>query len=62
VAMRRDKEVFDAVALVIEVFAKDVLDRTIGLREYDGAAAEFVHMSADSVADMVLVHDGKCVS
>lgn len=51
------EEVFDAVTLAIEVLVKGRFLRSAGVHGYDGDAAELVHISADGVAVVALVHD-----
>jgi hypothetical protein len=57
VVFESGEEVFDAVALVIEVLVKGGLWGSAWMQGYDGDAAELVHISADGVAVVALVHD-----
>ena len=50
--------VFDAVAFAIDVLVKGRRDGSSRVQGYDGDAAELVHISADGVAVVALVHDG----
>lgn len=51
------EEVFDAVALAIEMLVKGRFFRPAGVYGYDGDAALLVHISTDGVAVVALVHD-----
>lgn len=51
--------VFDAVAFAVDVLVKGGRDGSSWVQGYDGDAAELVHISADGVAVVALVHDGK---
>ncbi len=59
VGFEAGEEIFDAVAITIEVLVKVGFGGTITPRGYDGDAAELVHISADGVAVISLVHDGE---
>jgi len=55
------EKIFDAVPLAIEMLVKGWFYRSAGVDGYDGDAAELVHISADGVAVVALVHDGESV-
>ncbi len=57
VGFEASEEIFDFVALAIEMLVKGWFSHTIVPRGYDGDAAELVHISADRVAIVSLVHD-----
>ena len=51
------EEIFDTVAFTIEVLVKGGFFSSTWVQGYDGDAAELVHISADGVAVVALVHD-----
>lgn len=61
VGFESGEEVFDAVSLAIEMLVKSGFLRSARMQGYDGVAAELVHLSADGIAVVALVHDGEGV-
>ena len=59
--LESSEEVFDAVAFTIEMLVKVGFFGSAGVYGYDGDAAELVHISADGVAVVALVHYDKSV-
>ena len=52
------EEIFDAVTLTIEMLVKGRFLGSARMQGYDGGAAELVHISADGITVVALVHDG----
>lgn len=59
--LESSEEVFDAVAFTIEMLVKVGFFGSAGVYGYDGDATELVHISADGVAVVALVHYDKSV-
>jgi len=51
------EEIFDAVTLVVEMLVKWRFFRSAVAYGYDGGATELVHISADGIAVVALVHN-----
>ena len=57
VVLESGEEVFVSMTLAIEVLVKGGLLGSAWMQGYDGDAAELVHISADGVAVVALIHD-----